>query len=173
MKAFLCAALAAGLAGCAGNGVEQYRNERPVLDLRSYLNGTLDAWGVFQGRSGTVEKRFHVVVDASWHGDTGTLDEHFSWADGSTSRRVWTLTRQADGSYRGRADDVVGEAIGEASGNALRWRYVLALPVGGKVYNVKLDDWMFLMDDKVMINRSYMSKWGVGVGEITLAFVKR
>lgn len=173
MKIFMCAALAAGLAGCAGGGVEQYRSERPVLDLRTYLNGTLDAWGVFQGRSGAVEKRFHVVIDASWRGDTGTLDEHFSWSDGTTSRRVWTLTRQADGSLRGRADDVVGEAVGEAAGNALRWRYVLALPVGGRVYHVKLDDWMFLMDEKVMINRSYMSKWGVGLGEITLTFVKR
>ncbi|MGE5293971.1 MAG: DUF3833 family protein, partial [Solirubrobacterales bacterium] len=49
---------------------------------------------------------------------------------------------------------------GEAAGNALRWRYVLALPVDGKVYNVDFDDWMFLMDDKVMLNRSLMSKFG-------------
>jgi hypothetical protein len=68
---------------------------------------------------------------------------------------------------------VVGEAIGEVSGNALRWRYVLALPVDGKVYNVDFDDWMFLMDDKVMMNRSYMRKWGFDLGEVTLTFVKR
>ena len=68
---------------------------------------------------------------------------------------------------------MVGEATGEASGNALRWRYVLALPVDGKVYNVDFDDWMFLMDDKVMLNRSLMSKWGFRLGEVTLSFVKR
>jgi hypothetical protein len=56
--------------------------------------------------------------------------------------------------YVGRADDVVGEAQGEAAGNALRWRYVLALPVDGRVWNVDFDDWMFLIDDKVMLNRS-------------------
>lgn len=173
MRAFLCTALAASLAGCAGGGVEQYRNERPLLDLRTYLNGTIDAWGVFQGRSGAVEKRFHVLIDASWRGDTGTLDERFTWSDGSQSRRVWTLVRQSDGSFRGHAADVVGAAVGEAAGNALRWRYVLALPVGGRVYHVDLDDWMFLMDDKVMINRSSMSKWGLGLGQITLTFVKR
>lgn len=81
--------------------------------------------------------------------------------------------RQPDGSYRGTADDVVGEAIGEVAGNALRWRYVLALPVDGKTYHVDFDDWMFLMDDKVMLNRSYMSKWGFNLGEVTLTFVKR
>jgi len=173
VKLILAAAMALGIAGCASSGVEQYRNEKPVLDIRNYLNGTLDAWGMFQGRSGEVKKRFHVVIDAKWKGDTGTLDEHFAWSDGSTSRRVWTLTRQTDGSYRGRADDVVGEAIGEIAGNTLRWRYVLALPVDGSVYHVDFDDWMILMDDKVMMNRSYMSKWGFGLGEVTLTFAKR
>ena len=165
MKLLLAAAFTLGLAGCASTGVEQYRAEQPALDLKTYLNGTLDAWGIFQGRSGEVQKRFQVVIDAKWNGDTGVLDENFKWSDGTTSRRVWTLTKQADGTFRGRADDVVG--------NALRWRYVLALPVDGKVYNVDFDDWMFLMDDKVMMNRSYMSKWGFNLGEVTLTFVKR
>ncbi len=173
MKLLLAATFALGLAGCAAPGVEQYRAERPALDLKQYLNGTLDAWGMFQGRSGEVKKRFHVVIDARWDGDTGLLDEHFTWSDGTTSRRVWTLVRQPDGSFRGTADDVVGEAIGEVAGNTLRWRYVLALPVDGKVYHVDFDDWMFLMDDKVMLNRSSMSKWGFGLGDVTLTFVKR
>lgn len=173
MKLLMTALFALGLSACASNGVEQYRTEQPVLDLQSYLSGTLDAWGIFQGRSGEVKKRFHVVIDAKWEGDIGVLDEHFSWSDGTTSRRVWTLKRQPDGTYLGTADDVVGGAIGELAGNALRWRYVLALPVDGKTYNVNFDDWMFLMDDKVMINRSYMSKWGFNLGEVTLTFVKR
>ncbi len=173
MKLLLATALTLGVTACASPGVEQYRAEQPALDLRTYLDGTLDAWGMFQGRSGEVKRRFHVVIDAQWEGDTGVLDEHFSWSDGTTSRRVWTLTRQPDGTFRGTADDVIGEAIGEVSGNALRWRYVLALPVDGKIYNVHFDDWMFLMDDRVMLNRSYMSKWGIRLGEVTLTFVKR
>ncbi len=173
MKLLCAAAFSLGLTACASTGVEHYRAEPPVLDLKTYLNGTLDAWGMFQGRSGEVKKRFHVVIDARWEGDTGVLDERFTWSDGTTSKRVWTLKRQPDGSFRGRADDVIGEAVGEVAGNALRWRYVLVLPVDDKVYNVDFDDWMFLMDDKVMLNRSYMSKWGFRLGEVTLTFVKR
>ena len=86
---------------------------------------------------------------------------------------MWTITRTDATHYVGRADDVVGEALGEAAGNALRWRYVLALPVDGKVWNVDFDDWMFLIDDKVMLNRSAMSKFGFGLGEVTLSFTKR
>ncbi|MFV8825732.1 DUF3833 domain-containing protein [Thauera sp. WH-2] len=162
-----------GLWGCSSVNVDHYRAEQPVLELRDYFDGTLDAWGMFQDRSGKVVKRFHVVIEASWQGAVGTLDERFTYSDGSTQRRVWTLTRLGEGRYTGRADEVVGVASGEAAGNALRWRYVLALPVDDKVYNVDFDDWMFLMDDKVMLNRSVMSKFGFRLGEVTLSFVKR
>jgi hypothetical protein len=170
------AALMAGLltlAGCASADVSDYAAEKPELDLSRYFNGTLDADGMFQDRSGKVVKRFHVLIEASWKGPVGTLDERFTYSDGSTQRRVWTVTRLDANHYSGRADDVVGEARGEARGNALRWKYVMALPVDGKVYNVDFDDWMFLMDDRVMLNRSVMSKFGFRLGEVTLSFRKR
>ncbi|MEY3202239.1 MAG: hypothetical protein RIR70_1789 [Pseudomonadota bacterium] len=174
LKKLLFATLALlGLAGCGSVSVQDYAQEKPTLDLREYFSGTIDGWGMFQDRSGKVVKRFHVVIDAKWVGDVGTLDEHFSWADGTTSRRVWTLTRTAPNRYVGRADDVVGEAEGISAGNALRWKYVLALPVDGKVYHVDFDDWMYLMNDKVMLNRSEMKKFGVSLGELTLSFTKR
>ena len=162
-----------GLGGCGGIEVSQYAREQPTLDLQQYFNGTLDAYGIFQKRSGEVVKRFHVVIDAHWQGDVGTLDEHFTYSDGTTQQRVWTITKTGPQSYRGTAADVIGEAIGERAGNALRWRYVLALPVDDKIYHVDFDDWMFLMDNRVMLNRSAMSKWGFDLGEVTLTFVKR
>ena len=151
----------------------EYASETPALDLQTYFNGTVDAWGMFQDRSGKVIKRFKVVIHCSWQGDNGTLDEDFSYSDGTKQKRVWTLKKMADGKYIGTADDVVGEAKGQVGGNALNWKYVLALPVDGKVYNVNFDDWMYLMDDQVMLNRAVMSKFGFRLGEVTLSFHKR
>jgi len=171
----LAAAVAAAaffVSGCASLSVADYANEKPALDLTQYFNGTLDAWGIFQDRSGKVVKRFYVRVDASWAGNVGTLDEHFDYADGTHQHRVWKITR--DGSrYSGTAADVVDTAQGTAAGNALHWNYVLALPVDGKVWNMDMDDWMYLMDDRTMLNRTTMSKLGVAVGEVTLTFRKR
>ncbi|MFO1263528.1 MAG: DUF3833 domain-containing protein [Rhodoferax sp.] len=161
------------LAGCAGPQVAQYAAEQPRLDLRSYFNGTLDAYGLFTDRSGAVVKRFTVVMDCRWQGDEGVLDEAFTYSDGSTQRRIWRLTALPDGRFVGRADDVVGQAQGQQSGNAFRWGYTLALPVEGRVIEVQFDDWMFLMDERVMLNRAAMSKWGVHLGEVTLGFIKR
>lgn len=161
------------LTACTTTDVAMYVQEKPVLDLKQYFSGTVDAWGMFQDRSGKIVKRFKVVIQCNWKDDTGTLDEDFTYSDGSKQRRVWTIRKNAIDQYIGTAPDVVGEAIGVTAGNALRWKYVLALPVGGKVYNVNFEDWMFLMDDKVMLNRAEMSKFGFKLGEVTLSFSKR
>jgi hypothetical protein len=167
--------LTAGLLTSCASKVEpsHYAGEKPVLDLQQYFNGTLDAWGIFQDRSGKVVKRFTVVMHCKWEGDVGTLDEDFSYSDGTKQKRIWTLRKVAPDRYIGTASDVVGEAIGITAGNALNWKYVLALPVDGKVYNMNFDDWMFLMDDRVMLNRAGMSKFGISFGEVSLSFTKR
>ncbi|WP_019560656.1 DUF3833 domain-containing protein [Caldimonas manganoxidans] len=166
------AAAAAGLSGCASQNLDTYAGQRPELDLRRYFEGRLTAYGLFQDRSGQVVRRFTVAMEGRWDGDQGVLDEVFTYSDGRTERRVWRLTRLADGRYSGRADDVVGEARGQVRGNALHWRYTLRLPVDGRTYDVQFDDWMYLMDERVMLNKAVMSKFGIRLGEVTLTFLK-
>lgn len=161
------------LAGCASSPTPaDYAAEKPVLDLKTYFNGALDAHGIFTDRSGKVVRRFVVKMTGTWQGNQGTLDEAFTYSDGKTERRVWRLTDEGGGRYTGRADDVVGAAEGRAAGNALNWRYTLRLPVDDKVYEVDFDDWMFLVDERVMLNKAVMSKWGFRVGEVVLSFTK-
>jgi hypothetical protein len=163
----------ATVTGCGTPQITDYANEKPELDLSRYLNGTLDAYGVFTDRSGKVVKRFTVVMNCTWQGDDGVLDEDFTYSDGTRQKRVWRLKKLANGRYTGRADDVVGDALGESRGNALRWNYTMSLPVDGTVHEVQFDDWMYLMTDKVMLNKATMSKFGVRLGEVTLSFTKR
>jgi Protein of unknown function (DUF3833) len=164
---------AALLLGCASAPQpSDYAAEKPVLDLKQYFNGELVAHGIFTDRSGKVARRFIVKMTGTWQGGQGTLDERFTYSDGKTERRVWRLTDLGGGRWEGRADDVVGVATGVAAGNALNWRYTLKLPVDDKVYEVQFDDWMYLMDDKVMLNKAVMSKFGITLGEVTLSFYK-
>jgi len=161
------------LGGCAAPQPGDYAAEKPVLDLKTYFNGELVAHGLFTDRSGKVARRFTVLMTGTWQGNEGTLDERFTYSDGKTERRVWRLTDQGGGRYLGRADDVVGDALGQAAGNALNWRYTLRLPVDGKDVEVQFDDWMYLMDERVMLNKAVMSKFGIRLGEVTLSFTKR
>lgn len=174
LKVMFASLSAALLTACGSVDVSTYADQKPVLDLPTFFSGEMDAWGIFQKRSGELVRRFHVEIVGTWDGpDRGVLDERFTYADGEKQRRVWTLTKQPDGTWHGTADDVVGVAIGKVAGNALHWKYTLQLPVDGKVYDVKFDDWMWLMDENTMMNRSTMSKFGFDLGEVSLFFKKR
>lgn len=166
-------ALAALLAGCASPEVQQYRAVTPVLDPAEYFIGVTDAWGMFQKRNGEVTKRFHVEITGSEQQGVLTLDERFRYDDGTTQQRIWRLTRNGAGRWRGTAADVKGEAQGETAGNALRWQYTLLLPVDGTTYEMQFDDWMFLIDRCTMMNRASMRKFGLEFGQVTLAFRRR
>lgn len=169
---------ALGLASCAGVDVTNYAKAQPVLKLEQYFNGQLVGHGMVMDRGGEVTRRFVVSITGTLGKDANgvellTLDEKFDWSDGKKEARVWTLKRVANGEWAGQAADVVGLAVGKVAGNALNWRYVLALPIKDSIYNLDFDDWMFLVDDKVMLNKAVFSKFGIRLGEILISFQKQ
>lgn len=172
IKRCLIVLAAALMAGCTSVKVEDFRAEKPVLDLKQYFDGPVDAWGIVRNRDGKISQRFKVVINPTWNGDTGTLDELFTYSDGKTQRRVWTLKKDGD-RYVGTAADVVGEARGEAAGNAFRFVYVLDFPYGDSTVHLNIDDWMYQMDEKVLLNRSSITKFGVEVAQVFISFRKR
>ena len=170
----LAALATALLTACASAPAPaDYATEKPALDLATYFNGDLVAHGLFTDRSGKVARRFTVAMKGTWTGNDGVLDEHFTYSDGKKERRIWRLKKLPDGRYTGQADDVLGTAQGQVAGNALQWKYTLRLPVDDKVYEVQFDDWMYLMDERVMLNKAQMSKFGIHLGEVTLSFYKK
>ena len=161
------------ITGCGAVDISRYENNQPKLDLVSYFSGNTRGWGIVQDRSGKLLRQF--VVDIQGTVDENnilTLDEDFTWSDGETSRRVWKITPEGEFSYVGTAEDVVGEATGKLSGNALNWNYVLTVKSKDSSWDIRFDDWMFLQPDGVLINRARMSKFGFRVGEVIIAFQK-
>ena len=173
LSALGTAAVGSGLSGCASPTVADYAQETPRLDLTQYFSGTVDAWGIFTNRAGKVVKRFTVEMKCAWKEGQGTLDEDFVYSDGTKEKRIWTLTDHGQGRFTGTAGDVVGTAVGQVQGNAFNWQYTLALPVDGSILHVQMDDWMYLMNDRVMLNKARMSKLGIHLGDVTLSFQRR
>ena len=152
--------------------LEDYSEQSPRVDVKTYFNGPIRAWGLVQGRNGKVKARFDVTMVGKWDGDNGVLEEDFQYYDGRLQRRIWKITKTGPDTYEGRADDILGKAVGEQSGNAVRWVYEMDLPVGDKTYKIKFDDWMWMMNDDILINRSYLKKFGIKVAELTLFMQK-
>ncbi|MBY8933986.1 DUF3833 domain-containing protein [Pseudomonas fluorescens] len=170
IRFLLSLALVLSVASCGSVDVARYADQEPALDLQRFFSQPVKAWGIFQKRSGEVAKRFEVNIVSRREGNNLILDERFLYSDGTRQRRVWTLTPEGQGRWSGRADDVVGVAKGQVAGNTLHWRYRLNLPVDDSTYEMSMDDWMYLMDEDTLINRTSMSKFGVEVGQVTLFF---
>lgn len=161
------------LTSCTTPSLKPYAGTEPVMDIKDYFNGPIKAWGIVQSRNGEVKRRFEVDMVGSWTGDEGTLKEHFRYDDGETQERTWHIRKTAANRYEGRAGDIVGIATGEQNGSAIRWTYVMALKVDGSTYNITFDDWMFRMNNEVLINRSYLKKFGIRVAELSIFMQKK
>ena len=161
-----------GLSACGGASLDEYAGSKPALVLEDYFTGKTKAWGLFEDRFGKVRRQFQVDIDGTWDGTLLTLVEDFVYDDGEIDQRIWRITKEPDGSYTGRADDIEGVARGFTSGRAFNWSYDIDLPVGDGTWRVHFNDWLFLHDDGVMINRAYVSKFGVEIGQVTLFFRK-
>jgi len=158
---------------CSNIKPKDYQANGPKLDIRQYLNGKVKAWGILEDRSGKVTRRFVVDMTGKWQGNEGVLEEYFVFDDGEKSERIWTIKFEDDHNFSATAGDVVGEAKGEQYGNAMRMKYVLDLEVDkGKRYKVNLDDWMYLLDEKTLVNKSTIKKFGITFGKLTIFFKK-
>ncbi|WP_112324251.1 DUF3833 domain-containing protein [Oceanibium sediminis] len=144
-----------------------------TLNLEEYFAGDLRAWGQFQDRFGNISRRFTVDIAGTWDGQTLTLVEDFVYEDQSTEQRVWTLTKTGEDSWRGTAPGVIGTASGQEKGDSFNWRYTIDLPVPDGTLRVTFDDWMWLLDDGKLLNRAYMDKFGVEIGQVIIFFEKR
>jgi hypothetical protein len=161
------------LTGCSSMKPDDFAKSPQRFVLEEYFAGRTRAWGLYEDRFGTVKRQFVVDIDGSWDGSQLTLNEVFTFADGEKSRRQWRIRKLPDGNYEGRADDVIGVAIGKVGGNALHWRYVLDLKISeSSTMSVTFDDWMFLQPGGVLMNRARMSKFGIELGQVTISFMK-
>ncbi len=163
--------ISALLMGCSST-LKDYEGTSPAFKLEDFFTGNLFAYGIVQDRSGKVTRRFTADLVGTWDGNEGVLEEDFYYADGEQDRRVWYITKVGENQYTGRAEDAVVDAIGQTSGYAFNWKYVLAIEVNERTWNIKLNDWLYLVDENRLINRADMTKWGFKVGEVTLVIEK-
>ncbi|SLN67960.1 DUF3833 domain-containing protein [Roseisalinus antarcticus] len=177
--ALAAAAAAATLAGCTGKpSFDDPSLSSRELELEEFFDGELVAHGQFQDIFGTVRRQFVVEIEGDWDGERLVLQEDFTYEDGATERRVWTLTKTGEETWEGTAPGVVGVAIGEEQGDRFNWRYTIDLPIPSadgptRTQRVTFDDWMWLQSDDRLFNRAYMQRYGVDIGDVSISFEKR
>ena len=152
--------------GFQAQSPSDYAGKGPQFDIRKHLSGPLLCEGVIYGPTGRVSSRFVADFDARWNGNVGTMTEEFRYDTGETQSREWTLTVGNDGSIRAEAPDVIGTGTGmqEGPGVQLNYRIKLSESAGGHVLDTV--DWMYLMENGTIMNRSQFRKYGIKVAEL-------
>ncbi|MEM8958881.1 MAG: DUF3833 domain-containing protein [Pseudomonadota bacterium] len=167
------------LAGCAGRpSLDDASLSDRQLRLEEFFAGESVAYGQFQDVFGTVRRRFDVDVEGTWDGQTLRLVEDFVYEDGATEQRIWTLVKTGDRTWRGTAPGVIGEATGEERGDTFNWQYRIDLPIPSatgetETLRVRFDDWMWLVGEDRLLNRAYVFRSGVYIGDVVIWFEKR
>lgn len=172
--AFLAGCVAAGGAawtrtsylGFAGQKPEDYSGSDCTFDLREHLNGQIACEGVIFGPTGRVSSRFVADFHVTWDGDSGRMTERFRYSNGETQDREWRLTILPDGKVRAEADDLVGVGEGVQSGPGVRLSYRIRLPESSGAHVLDAVDWMYLIENGTIINRSQFRKYGIKVAEL-------
>jgi hypothetical protein len=160
------------VSGCSSVSINDYKDNKPAMVLEKFFDGRLNAHGIVKNRSGKVIRYFNASIIASWSDGVGTLDETFVFNDGEEQTRVWKLVKDAPGRYTASANDVVGSSTLNVAGNSIFLDYVLRIPYDGDTLDVVVEDKMYLVSERMLINESIMKKWGFEVGKITLAIEK-
>lgn len=154
--------------------IEDYTESVPQFNLFEFFDGETQAWGMVQDYKGKQIRRFDVVIKGTLLDVNHLkLEEDFVYDDGELQKRIWLIEKNQDGTYSGKADDVIGTAIGKTKGNALNWRYTLRVKTKNGELDLNLDDWMFRQDAQHMFNVATMKKFGLNVGKISLFFQKK
>ncbi|ARE40455.1 Putative lipoprotein precursor [Rhodovulum sp. P5] len=166
LVAFAAVALKDRYLGFKAQGPGDYANAGPDIDLRRHLNGPILCEGVIYGPTGRVTSRFVADFDATWEGDKGQMTEEFTYDSGATQSRIWTFSLGNDGTIRADAPDLVGSGHGMQMGSAIHLRYRIRLPADSGGHVLDVTDWMYLMENGAIMNRSQFSKFGIKVAEL-------
>lgn len=145
---------------------DDYADGGPQFDIRERLNGPIICEGMIYGPTGRVTSRFTAHFDASWEGNVGIMKEVFHYDSGNVQNREWKLTLGNDGAIKAEAPDVIGTGTGQQKGSAvlLNYRIKLSDEAGGHVLDTT--DWMYLMSNGSIMNRSQFRKFGIKVAEL-------
>ena len=134
----------------------------------------MKGWGIVQDYSGNLVQRFVVDMNGQINDNNLVIDEDFYYAVGDgIKKRTWVIEQVDKNNFVGSASDIEGSASGESMGNAFSFQYEMDIPIGKKSYRVNFDDWFWAFDDETIINRSYITKFGLTIAEVTIFMKKK
>ncbi len=144
--------------------IEDFEGTGPAFEPEAFFNSRLEGWGVMEGPTGALQKRFTVAAEGQSPGADGVIRFRETWTfdDGHVDTLNWEIRSLGDGRYSGAEDRSDGDAEGELAGCAFHWRYTRDTPQpDGKSVKLNFDDWFFQIDEAVVVAKGVGGRLGL------------
>jgi len=159
--------------GCGGMKIIDFEGREPRFVPEEYFDGSLRGHGTFFDRFGDLRRTFVIDLEGTREGDTVFLKEHLRYDDGEEIHRTYKIERIDHNNYVATSESgLVGSASIKSYGNALNWKYLYSQKIKGREWTLRFDDWMFLQNETLVLNRARVTKWGFHVGDLFMSISK-
>lgn len=173
LTAISCLLLVTVLNSCGSMRPEQFTQIEPRFQPEQYFLGKTRGVGQFWDRFANMKLNFVVDLDGTWDGKILTLKEILKYDSGEIVNRIYEITKISENIYELRCPDLDGVGKIESYGNTLKWSYHLKQKIGDRLITLYFDDWMFLREGGLVLNRAFGQKWGFAVGEVFMSVQKQ
>ena len=147
-----------------------FNTNAPPFDPVRFFAGTFQAQGMFVDRFGQVQKRFMIDITCNTENKKTTLHEKFTYDDGETETRSWTIVKQGEDKYTAHTDNVIGKGEGYVKGAVFKLKYDFLLTLFGRKVRVHFDDVMVKQTENTILSRTRLTKFGLLLGELFITF---
>jgi hypothetical protein len=160
-----------GTATASLNSASHRRTQEPFV-LEDFFAGRTIAHAGFAAISG-LRRDFQIDITGVWKSNTLSLHETFAFDDGETDHKTWQFEKVADGKYVANREDLLRPVHATIQTSTLRYSYSLFLNPAQKKNVVRFRDRITMVDERTLINKAIVFKYGIPVGRVTGIFLKQ
>ncbi len=143
------------------------------LNFEKFFSGKVIAKGnliVFFPKK--IIKNLYVVFQGVFKNDELKLSEKYFVNDNVTIRK-WLFKKKSNSLFIGSEKNVKGDITVNIEKNYLKMKYHFKLIIWRFTITVLINDHMFLINDKEIVNTTYVSKFGINLAKVILLYKKK
>ena len=143
------------------------------LKFEKFFNGEVIAKGnLIQFFPKKILKNIYVIFDGSFNKNKLKLVEKYYQNEVETIRH-WVFEKKSNKLFIGKEKNVRGKIIVRTDKNHLKMRYYFKLLIWKFTVTVLINDYMFLINEKEIVNTTYVSKFGINLAKVVLLYKKK
>ncbi len=153
------------LCGFLSQDPKVFTQAKNKLDLKKFLNGSLQSWGVACDSSGRVKEHFYIESTGAWSGNRGTVQREFFYESGKIDSNIWYYDFKDDNNFNLTGSNIIKTGSGMQEASNANLQYTLRTKVGIINMTLNMNDTWYMIDENTAVIRLLVKKFGMVFSE--------